>query len=191
MMLLAHITYAAIIVSFIAVAFLLNDGQKVLTCPVRRQSLQKVSRLKAQRHQDRMGGKLWRRQDAPRARRDALPARRDARWRALLARRDARRHALPARRHALPARRHALPARRDARWRALPARRDARWRALPARRRERKRRLHYQLLADQAKNPGLTRRGFFCRRKLLHRAPGTAVRRPEQTMALRRERRAR
>jgi hypothetical protein len=56
MMLLAHITYAAIIVSFIAVAFLLNDGQKVLTCPVRRQSLQKVSRLKAQRHQDRMGG---------------------------------------------------------------------------------------------------------------------------------------
>ena len=173
MMLLAHITYAAIIVSFIAVAFLLNDGQKVLTCPVRRQSLQKVSRLKAQRHQDRMGGKLWRRQNAPRARRHALPAGRDGRWRALLARRDARRHALPARRH------------------ALPARRDARWRALPARRRERKRRLHYQLLADQAKNPGLTRRGFFCRRKLLHRAPGTAVRRPEQTMAQRRERRAR
>src|SRR4029453_5951156 len=166
MMLLAHITYAAIIVSFIAVAFLLNDGQKVLTCPVRRQSLQKVSRLKAQRHQDRMGGKLWRRQNAPRARRHALPAGRDGRGRA-------------------------LHARRDARWRALPARRDARWRALPARRRERKRRLHYQLLADQAKNPGLTRRGFFCAGKRMHRAPGTPARRPEQTMAQRRERRAR
>jgi hypothetical protein len=92
-----------------------------------------------QRHQNRMGGKLWRRQDASRARRHALPARRHA----LPARRDARWHALPARRH------------------ALPARRDARWHALPARRRDPKRRLHRQLLADQAKNPGLACRGFL------------------------------
>jgi hypothetical protein len=72
-----------------------------------------------------------------------------------------RRDALPARQHALPARRdarrHAPRARRDVRWHALPARRDARWHALPARRHERKR----GLLADQAKNPGLTRRGFL------------------------------
>jgi hypothetical protein len=128
----------------------------VLTCPVRRKSLQKSEFVEVQRHQYRMGGKLWRRQDALPARRHALPARRGVRWHALLARRDARRHALPARRHA-------LPARRGVRWHALPARRDARWHALPARRRERKRRPHCQLLADQAKNPGLTRRGFFFR----------------------------
>src|SRR6476469_2033409 len=100
-----------------------------------------------------MGGKLWRRQDAPRARRHALPAKLDVRWRALPARRDARRHALFARRHV-------LLARLDVRWHGLPARRDARWHALFARRGARCQ-LPPERVTDQVSNPGLTDRVFL------------------------------